>query len=178
MSIRVAVAGASGYIGAELIRLLLRHPRVELTAVTSERLAGERLDRAYAHLRGLTDLVFHDLDADWRAEIEGFRQSVLALDFWTAYSPTWNVRPDGTIAHQPPAFSGAHLGGLFRMRAYPSQRFGDKAAVYYAACCQEPCRTQEPVARPHAYGDSSGIGLDRQQRPRLWTGPWRDRCRP
>ena len=66
-------------------------------------------------------------------EIEGFRQSVLALDFWTAYSPTWNVRPDGTIAHQPPAFSGAHLGGLFRMRAYPSQRFSDKAAVYYAA---------------------------------------------
>ena len=67
MSIRVAVAGASGYIGAELIRLLLRHPRVELTAVTSERLAGERLDRAYAHLRGLTDLLFHDLDADWLA---------------------------------------------------------------------------------------------------------------
>jgi N-acetyl-gamma-glutamyl-phosphate reductase len=67
MSIRVAVAGASGYIGAELIRLLLRHPQVELTAVTSERLAGERLDRAYAHLRGLTDLMFHDLDADWLA---------------------------------------------------------------------------------------------------------------
>jgi N-acetyl-gamma-glutamyl-phosphate reductase len=67
MSIRVAVAGASGYIGAELIRLLLRHPRVELTAVTSERLAGERLDRAYAHLRGLTNLVLHELDADWLA---------------------------------------------------------------------------------------------------------------
>jgi hypothetical protein len=66
-------------------------------------------------------------------EIEGFRQSVLALDFWTAYSPTWDVRPDGSIAHQPPAFSGATLGGLFRMRAYPSQRFSDKAAVYYAA---------------------------------------------
>ncbi len=66
-------------------------------------------------------------------EIEGFRQSVLALDFWTAYSPTWDVQPDGTIAHKPPAFSGAHLGGLFRMRAYPSQRFSDKAAVYYAA---------------------------------------------
>jgi len=69
MSIRVAVAGASGYIGAELIRLLLRHPGVELTGVTSERLAGERLDRAYAHLRGLTDLVFHDLDPEWLAEV-------------------------------------------------------------------------------------------------------------
>ena len=40
---------------------------------------------------------------------------------------------DGRIAHKPPGFLGAHLGGLFRMRAYPSQRFSDKAAVYYAA---------------------------------------------
>jgi N-acetyl-gamma-glutamyl-phosphate reductase len=66
--IRVAVAGASGYMGAELLRLLLVHPRVTLTGVTSERLAGEPLARAYPHLRGLTELAFHDLDAGWLAE--------------------------------------------------------------------------------------------------------------
>ena len=66
--VRVAVAGASGYIGAELLRLLLGHPKVEITGVTSERLAGEPLGRAYPHLRGLTQLVFHDLEADWLAE--------------------------------------------------------------------------------------------------------------
>ena len=38
--VRVAVAGASGYMGAELLRLLCVHPKVELVAVTSERLAG------------------------------------------------------------------------------------------------------------------------------------------
>lgn len=63
----------------------------------------------------------------------GSRQSVLAFDAWTSWSPSWDARPDGTIAHRPPAFSGATLGGLFRMRAYPSQRFSDKAAVYLAA---------------------------------------------
>ncbi|MET0484593.1 MAG: N-acetyl-gamma-glutamyl-phosphate reductase, partial [Candidatus Rokuibacteriota bacterium] len=52
--LRVAVAGASGYMGAELLRLLLVHPRVTLTGVTSERLAGEPLARVYPHLRGLT----------------------------------------------------------------------------------------------------------------------------
>ena len=66
--IRVGVAGASGYMGAELLRLLLTHPGVTLAGVTSERRAGERLDRAYPHLRGLSDLTFHELDAAWLAE--------------------------------------------------------------------------------------------------------------
>jgi len=63
----------------------------------------------------------------------GLRQRVLALNFWTAYSPTWDERADGTISNRPPAFSGASLGGLFRLRAFPAQRFSDKAAIYYAA---------------------------------------------
>jgi N-acetyl-gamma-glutamyl-phosphate reductase len=64
-TVRVAVAGASGYMGAELLRLLLRHPLVELAGVTSERLAGEPLATAYPHLRGLSQLRFHDLDPGW-----------------------------------------------------------------------------------------------------------------
>ncbi len=36
-SVRVAVAGGSGYTGAELLRLLSQHPNVQLTAVTSEK---------------------------------------------------------------------------------------------------------------------------------------------
>jgi N-acetyl-gamma-glutamyl-phosphate reductase len=66
--LRVAVAGASGYMGAELLRLLSVHPNVRVTAVTSERLSGERLDRVFPHLRGLTDLVFAELDGGRLAE--------------------------------------------------------------------------------------------------------------
>lgn len=62
--IRVAVAGASGYMGAELLRILLQHPKVSVTVVTSERLAGEPLARVYPHLRGLTDLVVSDFDVE------------------------------------------------------------------------------------------------------------------
>ena len=67
--IRVAVAGASGYMGAELLRLLHVHPEVTLTGVTSDRLSGERLDKTYPHFRGLSDLQFHELDPRWLAEV-------------------------------------------------------------------------------------------------------------
>lgn len=33
--------------------------------------------------------------------------------------------------HRPPVFQGANLGGLWRMRAYPTSRFNDRAAIYY-----------------------------------------------
>jgi Omp85 superfamily domain len=66
-------------------------------------------------------------------ETKAFRQRVLALNAWTSYSPTWRVRSDGFIDNRPPAFSGATLGGLWRMRAFPAQRFNDKAGIYYSA---------------------------------------------
>ena len=67
--VRVAVAGASGYMGAELLRLLSVHPKVVLTGVTSDRLAGEPVGKAYPHLRGINDLRFHDLDPEWLAGV-------------------------------------------------------------------------------------------------------------
>ena len=66
--LRVAVAGASGYMGAELLRLLSVHPKVRVTTVTSERLSGERLDRVFPHLRGRSDLTFQELDPGQLAE--------------------------------------------------------------------------------------------------------------
>src|SRR5206468_12980731 len=40
---KVGVLGASGYTGAELIRLLLRHPRVEIVLLTADRRAGQEM---------------------------------------------------------------------------------------------------------------------------------------
>lgn len=65
-----------------------------------------------------------------------FRQRVIAFNFWTADTPSWETSTTGgeeTISHRAPPFAGATLGGVWRMRAYPSQRFNDKAAIYYAA---------------------------------------------
>jgi len=57
-TIVASIAGASGYTGGELIRLLLDHPRVEIGQVTSERQAGKRITRAHPNLRARTELKF------------------------------------------------------------------------------------------------------------------------
>jgi len=69
-------------------------------------------------------------------ESNRFRQRIIALNFWTADTPSWETSMTASgvaITHRPPPFVGATLGGVWRMRAYPSQRFNDKAAIYYAA---------------------------------------------
>ncbi len=55
---RVGVVGATGYAGAELVRLLLGHPSAELAVVASRGAAGRRLDAVHPGLLGCTELVF------------------------------------------------------------------------------------------------------------------------
>jgi len=54
---RVAVVGATGYTGAELVRILSQHPKATLTVITSRQYAGVRFDAVFPHLRGSVDLV-------------------------------------------------------------------------------------------------------------------------
>lgn len=55
MGVNIAVVGASGYAGGELLRLLAAHPAVEVGAVTGQGSAGERLGTVHPHLRSLAD---------------------------------------------------------------------------------------------------------------------------
>lgn len=59
--LKVAICGASGYTGAELLRILARHPRVKVTAVTSEKSAGKSPADIYGHLAGFSGLTFEHL---------------------------------------------------------------------------------------------------------------------
>jgi len=62
--IRAAVVGASGYAGAELVRILSGHPNVNLAVVTSRQYAGDRFDAVYPALNGIIPLRFQDNDPD------------------------------------------------------------------------------------------------------------------
>ncbi len=60
--ISVGIVGGTGYTGVELLRLLLRHPDVQVSVLTSRTEAGKRVDDMFPSLRGHTDLQFSDLD--------------------------------------------------------------------------------------------------------------------
>ncbi len=66
------------------------------------------------------------------------RQQVIGLNFWTGHSFTWEEVPVEGAAflvaeNRPPYFTGATLGGLDRMRGYPTARFNGRSVVYYSA---------------------------------------------
>lgn len=61
--LKIAIVGASGYTGLELIRLLDRHPQVEISCVTSEQSAGKRISDTFPTLRGRCDLLLEPLEA-------------------------------------------------------------------------------------------------------------------
>jgi N-acetyl-gamma-glutamyl-phosphate reductase len=65
---RVAIAGASGYAGAELVRLAAIHPCYELTVVTSEKSAGHAVSSVFPSLTGIVDRTFEALAPEALAE--------------------------------------------------------------------------------------------------------------
>ncbi len=64
MKTRVAVVGGTGYTGFELVALLEQHPRVELSAVTSQTYAGQPIAEVFPALRGMSSLVCEPLDIE------------------------------------------------------------------------------------------------------------------
>ncbi|MFD6288099.1 N-acetyl-gamma-glutamyl-phosphate reductase [Streptomyces sp. NPDC060205] len=64
MAVRAAVAGASGYAGGELLRLLLVHPEIEIGALTGNSNAGQRLGALQPHLLPLADRVLQETTAE------------------------------------------------------------------------------------------------------------------
>ena len=64
MKTRVGIIGATGYTGVELLRLLFRHPQVEVTALTSQKYAGAPIDQVFPSLMNSLDLKCEELSVD------------------------------------------------------------------------------------------------------------------
>ncbi len=72
MKTRVGIIGATGYTGVELLRLLLHHPEVEVTALTSQKYAGTPIDQVFPSLMKRLQLKCEELNVDTISEKADF----------------------------------------------------------------------------------------------------------
>ena len=70
--VRVAIIGSTGYTGNELLRILVDHPRVNVTVLTSRKHEGRPIDQVFPAFRGRTDLLCERLDLDRVADRSDF----------------------------------------------------------------------------------------------------------
>ncbi|MCK7626977.1 N-acetyl-gamma-glutamyl-phosphate reductase [Streptomyces sp. RS10V-4] len=91
MTVRAAVAGASGYAGGEILRLLLAHPEIEIGTVTGHSQAGQRLDAVQPHLGPLAD---RELAPTSAAALAGHDVVFLALPHGQSAAVAAQLGPD------------------------------------------------------------------------------------
>lgn len=85
MTHNVAILGASGYTGAELVRLIATHPALRITALTADRKAGQEMGEVFPHLRhlklpklvGMGDLNLDGVDLVFAALPHGLSQALV-----------------------------------------------------------------------------------------------------
>jgi N-acetyl-gamma-glutamyl-phosphate reductase len=100
----VAILGASGYTGAELVRLIATHPRLRIAAMTADRKAGQGMGEVFPHLRHLDLPRLGTIDAvDW----DGIALAFCALPHATTQE---------VVAKLPRSLKVVDLSADFRLR--------------------------------------------------------------
>jgi len=89
---KVAIIGATGFTGSELVRILYHHPHVEITAITSESRAGDRFSEIHPFFQGIADQTLISVD-DLR--IKGLDALFLALPHGVSMSYAKRFQSDG-----------------------------------------------------------------------------------
>lgn len=152
--LRVGIVGASGYSGEELVRLLLRHPEVELTCITSRQYEGKGIGVAFprymespltftapvaAEVAARTDIVFlalpHGLAAEFAEPLLGAGRRVIDI------SADFRLRDTAVYAHY---YGGEH----------PAPALLSRAVYGLPEVYREAIRTARLIACPGCYPTS------------------------
>jgi N-acetyl-gamma-glutamyl-phosphate reductase len=142
MTISVAVSGASGYAGGEVLRILAGHPDVTIGAITAHSNAGSRLGELQPHLHGLASRILEDTTVE---NLSGHDVVFLALPHGASAEIAAQL-PEGTLVidagadHrlQDPAawekfYGSAHAGTWpYGLPELPGQREALKGATRIA----------------------------------------------
>jgi N-acetyl-gamma-glutamyl-phosphate reductase len=119
MGARVAVAGASGYAGGELLRLLAGHPDLELGPVTAETNAGRPIAELHPHLAGLPSLAARTFDDALGLASSGCDLAFLALPAGQSAQLAGDLGQDIKLVDLGPDFRLADAGAWARHYEVP-----------------------------------------------------------
>ncbi len=157
--IKAGIVGGTGYTGVELLRILVAHPEVELSVITSRSEAGQAVSSLYPNLRGHVDIAFSEPDVE----------SLSACDI------VFFATPNGTAMKMVPQLLGSgvkviDLAADFRLKdpAVWKQWYGmdhacvdvlEEAVYGLPELNRESIRSARIVANPGCYPTAVSLGF-------------------
>ncbi|MEN8649794.1 N-acetyl-gamma-glutamyl-phosphate reductase [Streptomyces sp. 21So2-11] len=152
----VGIVGGAGYIGGELLRIISGHPELEISAVTSSRLAGRRVDGNHPNLRGRVDLAYLSPDRLPECDVLFLTSSTVGdLQQRSALVSrakiVYDLSPDLRLAD--PARYREHYG------EHPAPELLGEAAVGLPELHREALRTADSVSVPGCMATASILAL-------------------
>ena len=169
--LRVAIFGGSGYGGAELLRILLLHPNVEIGLVTANEHAGKAVGEVHRNLFGICNLKFETAPDDFAA-LEGYDFAFFALPHGQAMD---------LLPRVPSGVKVIDLSGDFRLRDaaefaahYKREHTAmewQKGFVYgLTETEREHIKTATRIANPGCFATATLLGLAPLVKHDLLTG--------
>ena len=156
--IRVGILGASGYTGAELVRLLSAHPNASIATLTAHTAVGKSMAEVFPHLAGLSLPVLHSVDAA----------------SWDDVDVVFCALPHGTtqkiIARLPRSLRVIDLSADFRLRdldtyatlyghAHQAPELQTRAVYGLTELARDAIATADLVACPGCYPTAALLAL-------------------
>jgi len=158
--LKTAVIGSSGYTGGELLRILLGHPHVAVTAVTSEKSAGRPIASLFPHLLNVTDLVCEAFDPSAIAKKADF--AFLALPHVTAQGAAYELHKLGMKVVDLSAdyrLSDPALYEKWYEHRHQYPELLDEAVYGLPELHRQEIREAALIANPGCYPTSAILGL-------------------
>lgn len=157
--IRVAVVGGSGYVGSELLRLLLLHNRVEVAHVVGHSAANRRIDEVLPSMIGQIDRVFETWDPDVVAK--DVDAAFCALPHGTSGSVVRALRERGVVTFDLSAdFRLRDKDQISRWYGTPdAPEFIGKAVYGLVELNREDIKSSDLVAVPGCYATASILSV-------------------